>query len=155
MSVADIKAMDIGRVAAPDAHLYLWVTHRYLRHVWDIAEAWGFQGASLQTWCKRRTYAFLGGTFPSNTEYFLFARRGNLAAIRRAPGRWFEWPVRRGPPVAEGKSRNSMHSAKPEHFYDLVEQVSPGPYLDLFSRRHRLGWDVWGDQSANTARLTS
>lgn len=54
--------------------------------------------------------------------------------------RWFTW------------ARGS-HSAKPEHFIDMVEQVSPGPYVELFARRHRLGWDVWGDQSANTAML--
>ena len=25
-----------------------------------------------------------------------------------------------------------------------VEQVSPGPYVELFCRRPRLGWDSWG-----------
>jgi N6-adenosine-specific RNA methylase IME4 len=29
----------------------------------------------------------------------------------------------------------------------MVEQVSPGPYLEMFSRRARLGWDTWGDES--------
>jgi N6-adenosine-specific RNA methylase IME4 len=39
-----------------------------------------------------------------------------------------------------------MHSAKPEAFIDMVEQVSPGPYVELFSRRQRFGWDyVWHD----------
>lgn len=52
--------------------------------------------------------------------------------------RWFQWP--------RGK-----HSQKPEHFIDLVEQVSPSPYVELFSRRHRLGWDTWGMEAANTA----
>lgn len=60
--------------------------------------------------------------------------------LRRSDTRWFTWP--------RGK-----HSQKPEHFYDLVEQVSPGPYVELFARRHRLGWDVWGNESANTAQL--
>jgi N6-adenosine-specific RNA methylase IME4 len=45
------------------------------------------------------------------------------------------------------------HSAKPEGALDLIEEHSPGPYVELFARRHRLGWDVWGDQSANTATL--
>lgn len=153
MSLSTIKALDISSLAAEGAHLYLWVTNRYLRHVWDVAEAWGFTGVSIQTWCKRSPGYLPGGTFPSNTEFFLFARRGRLAANRRAPGQWFEWPRRVGPPVSEGRYRNTMHSAKPEHFYDLVEQVSPGPYVELFARRHRLGWDVWGNESANTAVL--
>jgi N6-adenosine-specific RNA methylase IME4 len=45
--------------------------------------------------------------------------------------RWHRWP-------------RGDHSAKPEAFLDLVEQVSPGPYLELFARRQRLGWDTWG-----------
>jgi len=48
-------------------------------------------------------------------------------------GRWFTWP-------------RGSHSAKPEAFLDLVEQVSPGPYLELFARRQRLGWDTWGNE---------
>lgn len=47
--------------------------------------------------------------------------------------RWFQWP-------------RGAHSAKPEAFLDLVEQVSPGPYLELFARRNRLGWDTWGNE---------
>lgn len=36
------------------------------------------------------------------------------------------------------------HSAKPAAALDLVESVSPGPYVELFARRPRLGWDSWG-----------
>ena len=34
-------------------------------------------------------------------------------------------------------------SQKPDAFLDIVETVSPGPYLELFARRNRLGWDTW------------
>jgi N6-adenosine-specific RNA methylase IME4 len=30
---------------------------------------------------------------------------------------------------------------------------SPGPYLELFARRARFGWDYWGDQSLGTAEM--
>jgi N6-adenosine-specific RNA methylase IME4 len=56
--------------------------------------------------------------------------------------RWFTWP-------------RGAHSAKPEAFIDMVEQVSPPPYVELFARRHRLGWDVWGNESANTAQMVA
>jgi N6-adenosine-specific RNA methylase IME4 len=36
------------------------------------------------------------------------------------------------------------HSRKPHGALDLVEQASPGPYLELFARSPRLGWDAWG-----------
>jgi N6-adenosine-specific RNA methylase IME4 len=58
----------------------------------------------------------------------------------RHPSTWWQWPV--------GK-----HSEKPEAFQDLVEQVSPGPYLELFARRRRLGWDVWGNEVASDIDL--
>jgi N6-adenosine-specific RNA methylase IME4 len=49
-------------------------------------------------------------------------------------------------------------SAKPDEFYRLVESCSPGPYLDVFARRKRPGWDVFGDQVApefSNAKLTA
>lgn len=68
------------------------------------------------------------------------ARKGTAPppTLTRAPGRWFQWP-------------RGAHSAKPDAFIDLVEQVSPGPYLELFARRARFGWDYWGDESLGTA----
>jgi N6-adenosine-specific RNA methylase IME4 len=56
--------------------------------------------------------------------------------------RWWTWP--------RGK-----HSAKPEAFLDLVERVSPGPYLEMFARRDRLGWDTWGNESLGTAEFAA
>lgn len=39
---------------------------------------------------------------------------------------------------------NTKH--EPEEFYDIVERVSPGPYLELFARRSRPGWKIWGNE---------
>jgi hypothetical protein len=49
-------------------------------------------------------------------------------------------------PYAPGGG-GKIHSAKPEAFLDLVEQLSPGPRLELFARRQRLGWDTWGNEA--------
>ena len=153
MALPEIIALDVGRLADRDAHLYLWTTNRYLRHVWSIAEAWGFHGVCVLTWCKEPCGYLGGGAFPSNTEFCLFARRGNLPTNERAEGRWFRWPRQFGPPVREGETRNTKHSAKPEAFLDLVETVSPGPYLELFARRQRLGWDTWGNEALEHVAL--
>lgn len=61
-------------------------------------------------------------------------------APQMAQTRWFAW-------------NRCEHSAKPEAFLDLVEQVSPGPYLELFARRQRLGWDTWGDEALEHVAL--
>jgi N6-adenosine-specific RNA methylase IME4 len=141
MSLAEIGALPVTTLAADAAHLYLWTTQRFLRAGFDIIDQWGFTFSTILVWSKKPKG--IAGTFVVSTEFVLFARRGVLAGKRRQMGTVFAWP------------RNGVHSRKPDHFYDLVESVSPGPYVELFSRRHRLGWDVWGDESANTAQLVS
>ena len=153
MPLAEIMALPVAALAAPDAHLYLWVTNKYLRQVWDVAEAWGFSGVCLLTWCKAPLPAPLGGAYRNNTEFCLFARRGSLKAVGYSESRWFQWPRRKGPPVKLGQKRQTMHSAKPEAFLDLVETISPGPYLEMFARRNRLGWDTWGNESLEHVAL--
>jgi N6-adenosine-specific RNA methylase IME4 len=39
-----------------------------------------------------------------------------------------------------------FNSEKPEFFYKLIEEQSPGPYLELFARRRWPGWDAWGNE---------
>ncbi len=148
MSLGAIRALPVSDLALRSAHLYLWVTNKYLRHVWDIAEGWGFRPVRLIVWAKEPRGWNPGGTWPSTAEFCLFASTG--AATRRlgrASSQWFVWPRQLGPPVAAGERRQTMHSAKPEAFLDLVESISPGPYLEMFARRQRLGWDTWGDEA--------
>lgn len=42
--------------------------------------------------------------------------------------------------------RRTKHSAKPNGQYVKIEQVLPGPYLELFARRRREGWTSWGNE---------
>ena len=140
MSVADIAGMPVRDFAERECHLYVWTINHYLRDTYDIAEAWGFKPSTLLTWCKTPNGIGLGGAYSLTTEHILFCRRGTLAAKLRVDTTWYSWP--RGP-----------HSAKPEAFLDLVEQVSPGPYLELFARRNRLGWDTWGNECANHVEM--
>lgn len=148
MAVEEIAALPVADLAEDDAHLYLWTINRYVEDAYDIARAWGFQPSTLIVWAKNPMGGGLGGAWGITTEFVLFARRGSLKAAGRVTGTWFNWPRAYD---FRGKPR---HSAKPEHFYDMVEQVSPGPYVELFARdHHRLGWDVWGNESANTASM--
>jgi N6-adenosine-specific RNA methylase IME4 len=38
------------------------------------------------------------------------------------------------------------HSRKPDEQYQLIEECSPGPYLELFARERVAGWTSWGDE---------
>ena len=145
MGVDAIAALPLRELAQDDASLYLWTINGYVESAYGIARAWGFKPSTLLTWCKAPMGHGLGGAFGISSEYILYARRGSPVE-RRTSGTWFQWKRH----YVNGKP---SHSSKPDAFYDLVEQVNDGPYVDLFARRHRLGWDVWGDQSANTAIL--
>src|SRR5205809_413091 len=81
LSLDAIKGLPVADLAEMDAHLYLWTTNRYLRDVWDVAESWGFRGVCVLTWCKSPPGLQIGGAYRSNTEFCLFARRGQLKAI--------------------------------------------------------------------------
>lgn len=44
------------------------------------------------------------------------------------------------------REKRIKHSRKPAHYYSLIEQMSPGPYLELFARVPHEGWDSWGNE---------
>lgn len=140
MTVSEIASLPVESLSEKDSALFLWTTNRYLRSAYDVAESWGFRPSALLTWCKPANQGLFGGAFLSNLEFVLYCRKGTPTVLQKIGTRWFTWP-------------RGEHSAKPEHFIDMVESVSPGPYIELFSRRHRLGWDVWGNESANTAQF--
>jgi N6-adenosine-specific RNA methylase IME4 len=142
MTVADIAALPVSEWAEPDAHLYLWTTQRYLWSAHEIARAWGFVPGKVLVWCKAPTGFSMGGRYGNACEFIVFAQRGTVPIEQRVPRDWWEWP-------------RTAHSAKPEAFLDLVEQVSPAPRLEMFARRARFGWDYWGDESLGTAEMTS
>jgi N6-adenosine-specific RNA methylase IME4 len=148
MTVDEIAALDIP--AADDAHLYLWTINAYVEDAYTVARAWGFRPSTLIVWAKSPFGGGgLGGTWRITTEFLLFARRGSLPATGQHVGTWFnikrEYDERGKP----------QHSRKPAAFLDLIEQVSPGPYLEMFARRNRLGWDTWGNEALEHVELTA
>ncbi len=140
MTVDEIAAL--MPPAAANAHLYLWTVNRHVPNAYRIAEAWGFRPVCLLTWCKEPMGQGPGYEFASTSEFVLFARRGKAEypPPRRINRNWWIWP--------RGK-----HSQKPDAFMDIVESVSPGPYLEMFARRQRLGWDTWGNEALEHVAL--
>jgi N6-adenosine-specific RNA methylase IME4 len=133
LSVSQLMTLPVSELAEPSAHLYIWTINAYVEQTYAIARAWGFKPSTLLVWCKKPKGRGLGGRYSTATEYVLFCQRGNHPSDARCERNWWEWP-------------RSAHSAKPDAFLDIVEQVSPGPYVELFSRRCRFGWDYrWHD----------
>jgi N6-adenosine-specific RNA methylase IME4 len=44
--------------------------------------------------------------------------------------------------------RRREHSRKPDQVRERIERLVSGPYLELFARETKRGWDCWGDQIA-------
>lgn len=149
MSFEEIAALPVAALAAETCELYCWVTNPVLTEqrtegwsVVDVVRAWGFEPKTVLTWVK--TKIGTGFYFRGKSEHVIYAVRGEVRIA----------PADRLPNVFEGRSR--AHSEKPDVFYDLVERVSPGPRVELFARRARLGdWHYWGDESLGTAELLS
>lgn len=146
MSMADLLALRPD--AAANAHLYLWTTNAFMVEAHDVARAWGFKPKTICTWVKThhgdpdRVSMKTGYYFRGATEHFLFCVRGSLPLNNHSLPTAYLWP-------------RLPHSVKPDAFYDLVEAASPGPYLEMFSRRARLGWDTWGDQALHGTELVA
>jgi N6-adenosine-specific RNA methylase IME4 len=140
MTLEEIAALPVGELADREAHLYVWTTNAFLEATYLLVRGWGFRFSQVLVWAKTPRGLGMGGAFTNTTEFVVFAWRGKLAPKRRLETSWFNWP-------------RGEHSKKPEAFLDLVESVSHGPYLELFARRNRFGWDTWGNESLETVEL--
>lgn len=132
MPVDDIAALPVHSLSARGA-LFLWTTNAYIKDAFRIIDTWGYRYRQTLVWHKTGNPLSLGGTVaPNHAEFLLVAAKGTVGWIGRAESS-----------IITAQKPNA-HSVKPACFLDLVERVAPGPYLELFAREQRLGWDSWG-----------
>lgn len=142
MSLEDIKKLPVSEIAAEKSHLYLWVPNALLPDGLAVMEAWGFEYKSNLIWEKVRKDGEpdgrgVGFYFRNVTEILLFGVKGNK-------NRTLD-PARSQVNLIRTMKRE--HSRKPDEMVDLIERCSPGPYLEMFARGDREGWDMWGNQA--------
>ena len=140
MSLDAIRALPVADLAAPTAHLYLWVPNALLFDGFAVMEAWGFESKALITWHKIRKDCGpdgrgVGFYFRNVTEQVLFGVRGKDA--RTLP------PARRQVNLLATRKRE--HSRKPDELYPIIEACSWRPRIELIARHERTGWDSHGD----------
>lgn len=146
MTLDEIKALPVSRVAAETAHLYMWVPNALLPEGLQVLSDWGFNYKSNIIWHKIRKDGGSDGRgvgfyFRNVTEILLFGVRGQNARTEAAGRRQ----------VNMIESRKREHSRKPDEQYELIESCSRGPFLELFARGPRKGWSVWGNQAEEYA----
>jgi N6-adenosine-specific RNA methylase IME4 len=142
MSLEQIKALDIKSIAGDKCWIFLWATQKYLFEAKSVLEHWG--GHYLLTMVWEKTFGRSAGM-----PLFGFRWNGEFVLVgynKIKPDLWLK-----GKPLipAVFSAENIRHSQKPDKFYELIEPLGE-TRIDIFARKERDGWDVWGDEVEST-----
>ena len=152
MKTADICALPVKHMAADDSVLILWAIWNQLEPALQVMNAWGFTMVTGFPWIK--------AYHPPAVDMFGELQYKPVWGM----GMWVRGCSE---PILIGKRGNAMppetqwlgllaerleHSRKPESIYHYAESL-PAPRLEMFARRQRAGWDVFGNQVEGSIRL--
>src|SRR5210317_838190 len=130
----------VNKIANDNSVLLMWVVDPLLDKAFKVIEAWGFKYKTVGfTWAKtnRKSMGFftgLGYWTRGNPEMCLLATKGKPKRISKSV-----------PQLVVEQRRE--HSRKPDIMYNHIENLLEGPYVELFARTQRPGWDSWGNQT--------
>lgn len=133
LDVESICSEPVEQLVEENAHLHLWTTNAFLESAFHVMRHWGFEFKSCLIWIK--PFIGLGNYWRISHEFLLFGTRGRLQFRRNDLPSWVVIP-------------RTKHSRKPFRFRELIESVSPGPYLELYGREEQpnTGWTVYGNE---------
>ena len=147
LTFEQICAFPAAKNAAKDCVLFLWAVDPLLPRALKVIEAWGFtfktvgfywakvnKRADRQCLTEADFFTGLGYWTRANVEQCLLATRGTPPRLAK--------DVR-----CLIVSKRREHSRKPEEVFARIERLAGGPYLELFSRSSRPGWDSWGKET--------
>jgi len=141
MGLEEIKALPVRRLSEKDSVLFLWATTPMLPEAFEVMKAWGWKYKTMITWHKTDRDC-MGYWFRTCTEHLLVGVRGSVKSFRSMRRNMIECP--------RGK-----HSEKPDISYQIIEEVTPEPRIELFARRARPGWHVWGNEVDSEPKVLS
>jgi N6-adenosine-specific RNA methylase IME4 len=148
MTLPQLCALDVARLAADDCALFLWTTWPFLGEALQVISAWGFRYKNCAfAWVKTTKIGApatgLGHYTRGNTEPCLFATRGK---VRRADAGVPQVLLDELPEETLFAPRG-QHSAKPPEARDrIVRLLGDVPRIELFARERVPGWEAWGNQ---------
>jgi N6-adenosine-specific RNA methylase IME4 len=123
---------DLNVPIANNAALFLWATNAMLLDALQVMQAWGFEYKTNFVWVKNRS-AGIGWFTENRHELLLIGIRGKIGHPKVKPNSVIY-------------AETTRHSAKPECFYDIIESMYQGSYLELFARNMRREWTSWGNE---------
>jgi N6-adenosine-specific RNA methylase IME4 len=148
MSISDIAALPISKIAAKNSILLLWAIDPMLDIAFDVIKAWDFRFKTVGFyWVKQNLkspgfFTGLGYYTRANPEQCLLATRG--AGLKR---------MDRGVPRLIVAPRG-RHSEKPIEAYRRIERLFGNvARIELFARQRRAGWDAFGNQIKDSIYL--
>jgi N6-adenosine-specific RNA methylase IME4 len=146
MTFDEIKALPIKALAADPCAVFVWVTWPNMMMWREVIQAWGLTYSGLGfDWIKltpdgKRLHKGQGYNTRSNPEPCLLVKNGNPLRLDDN----LHSVITDEPEVIVSPWRG--HSVKPDEAYVRMQQLYGGPYLELFARKPRDGWHVWGDE---------
>jgi N6-adenosine-specific RNA methylase IME4 len=130
LSLHELAALPVKLLAAEQAHLHLWTSNATLFDAKAILEAWGFLYRSTFVWVN--PFPGRGPYWRQSHAVLVLGVRG-ACAFREEMRSWVEAPAEPG-------------GGKPHIIREMIERVSPAPYLELFSGQPAPNWTVWHPQ---------
>lgn len=140
MTDEELKALPVGEIAAEDCVLHMWVISSHIDQALDLGRAWGFTYKSLGfIWVKtqksdpEKPKMGMGKWLRQEGEIGLIFTKGKPSRVSAGVRQTILEPKRE-------------HSRKPDCRLERLEALAAGPYLEMFSRETRKGWDAMGDE---------
>ena len=122
MTLEEIIALPVAKLATDDALLYLWATAPKLAECIDVLRAWGFEYRTNGVWDKE--LFGMGYHFRNQHELLLVAKRGEIPP-----------PLAGEQPGSVYRERREDHSVKPDFYYEMIEAAYPQlQKIELFAR---------------------
>lgn len=134
MTHADLLALPVSDWAAKDCALFMWVVDSHLPDALELAAKWGFAYKTIGFWWDKGKIG-MGYWTRKQSEPCLMFTRGKPARHSKAVRQVIREPRRE-------------HSRKPDETHERIQALVGGPYLEMFARERRPGWDVWGNETA-------
>ena len=132
MSMDELAALPVADLAADNCVLFLWVTSDHLMKAGALMTAWGFTYKTTAFVWRKLGPIGLGYWTRKQVEICLLGARGKPKRIAADV-----------PEIIE--ATRGKHSEKPIATHSRIERLVKGPYIELFARHRRNGWDTWGN----------